>query len=188
MGHKMAFQVCNDQSPRETAADFHPHLRRHKLSFLPFQQRKLSSGCGSRLVKLHYLQSLSHSSADMAPFIDENTSTGPSVSLDSSKIQTSTAKAELFGPETSALLNLHLEDMAFSSQVTEVEKWWSSPRFAGVRRPYTAEQICSARGSLMVPYLSDTLSKKLWSILEERAKVSVTQLVVMGHAGGSALL
>ncbi|KAK2598717.1 hypothetical protein N8I77_012107 [Diaporthe amygdali] len=89
-------------------------------------------------------------------------------------MRTTTAKAEVFGLETSTLLNLHLEDMAFSSQVVEVERWWSSPRFAGIQRPYTAEQICSARGSLVVPYISDTLSKKLWSILEKRAKTRTT--------------
>lgn len=108
----------------------------------------------------------------MTPFIDESISTNPGVSLDFLKFQTTAAKAEVFGSETSALVNLRLEDMAFASQVAEEENWWSSPRFTGVRRPYTAEQICSARGSLAVPYVSDMLSKKLWSILENRAKVS----------------
>lgn len=108
----------------------------------------------------------------MAPFVDENFSTSQTVSVDFSMLQATAAKAETFGLETSALLNLHLEDMAFSSQVAEVEKWWTSPRFSGTQRPYTAEQICSARGSLAVPYASDTFSKKLWSILETRAKVS----------------
>lgn len=108
----------------------------------------------------------------MAPFVDENISTGPGLSVDFSNLQTKLAKAKSFDRETSALLNLHLEEMAFTSQVTEMEKWWSSPRFVGIQRPYTAEQICSARGSLTVPYAGDTLSKKLWSILEERAKVS----------------
>lgn len=123
----------------------------------------------------------------MAPFVDENISTSPSVSVNLSKLQTTAAKAEVFGLETSALLNLHLEDMAFSSQVAEVENWWSSPRFSGIQRPYTAEQICSARGSLMVPYASDTLSKKLWSILEKRAKVSCNQLVVIANSSGPRL-
>lgn len=112
----------------------------------------------------------------MAPFVDENFSTNQNVSVDFSKLQTTAAKADAFGLGTSALLNLRLEDMAFSSQVTEIEKWWSSPRFSGTLRPYTAEQICSARGSLTVPYASDTLSKKLWSLLEARAKVSGTPL------------
>lgn len=119
----------------------------------------------------------------MAPFVDENIPTSPVISVDFSKLQTTAAKAEVFGLETSALLNLHLEDMAFSSQVAEVENWWSSPRFAGIQRPYTAEQICGARGSLVVPYASDALSKKLWSILEKRAKVSCIHLVLVGHTG-----
>lgn len=120
----------------------------------------------------------------MAPFVDDNIPTSPVISVDFSKLQTTAAKAEDFGPETSALLNLHLEDMAFSSQVAEVENWWSSPRFAIVQRPYTAEQICGARGSLMVPYASDALSKKLWSIIEKRAKVSCIHLVLVALTGG----
>lgn len=115
----------------------------------------------------------------MAPFVNEDISTSPSISLDFSKVQKTPAKAEVFGLETSALLNIHLEDMAFSSQVAEVENWWSSPRFAGIQRPYTAEQICGARGNLTVPYASDTLSKKLWCLLEKRAKVSLIQFIVM---------
>lgn len=123
----------------------------------------------------------------MAPFVDENIPTSPVISVDFSKLQTTAAKAEVFGLETSALLNIHLEDMAFSSQVAEVENWWSSPRFAGIQRPYTAEQICGARGSLVVPYASDALSKKLWSILEKRAKVSCIHLVGVAVAGGPPL-
>lgn len=111
----------------------------------------------------------------MAPFVDENISTGPGVSMDFPKLQSKLAKGKSFDRETSALLSLHLEEMAFTSQVTEMEKWWSSPRFVGIQRPYTAEQICSARGSLTVTYAGDTLSKKLWSLLEERAKVSRIQ-------------
>jgi hypothetical protein len=107
----------------------------------------------------------------MAPFVDENICAGPGTYVNFSKLDTS-AKAKTFGHETSVLLNLHLEEMAFTSQVAEMEKWWSSPRFVSIERPYTAGQICSARGSLTVPYASDTLSKKLWSILEEKAKVS----------------
>lgn len=119
----------------------------------------------------------------MAPFVDENISTSPSISLDFSKVQKTAAKAEVFGLKTSALLNIHLEDMAFSSQVAEVENLWSSPRFAGIQRPYTAEQICGARGNLTVPYTSDTLSKKLWCLLEKRAKVSRIRLIVVAHTG-----
>lgn len=124
----------------------------------------------------------------MAPFVDENISTGPGVSVDFSKLQTKLAKTKSFDRETSALLNLHLEEMAFTSQVTEMEKWWSSPRFVGIQRPYTAEQICGARGNLTVPYAGDTLSKKLWSILEERTKVSSVQYGVAAHTIGSERL
>lgn len=79
----------------------------------------------------------------------------------------------LSSEERSAIVDLYLEDATFAAEVEDVEKWWSSPRFAGIKRPYTAEQICSKRGSLKVQYVSDAMSKKLWDILMKRVKVIV---------------
>lgn len=37
-------------------------------------------------------------------------------------------------------------------------------------RPYTAAQVVSKRGTVAQQYLSDLLAKKLWTILEQKAK------------------
>lgn len=41
-------------------------------------------------------------------------------------------------------------------------------RYAGLVRPYTAEQVVSKRGTLPISYPSDVLGKKLWAVLEQR--------------------
>jgi len=45
-----------------------------------------------------------------------------------------------------------------------------SPRFARVKRPYTAEQVVSKRGSVHISYPSDILAKKLWRIFSQHAE------------------
>jgi hypothetical protein len=47
-----------------------------------------------------------------------------------------------------------------------------SPRFARVKRPYTAEQVVSKRGSIPISYPSDILAKKLWHIFSRHAENS----------------
>ncbi|KAG1139294.1 hypothetical protein G6F37_011859 [Rhizopus arrhizus] len=58
------------------------------------------------------------------------------------------------------------ELIAFQNEVEKVKQWWSSPRFALVKRPYTAESIVSKRGTFPTAYRSDVQAKKLWSILQ----------------------
>lgn len=60
------------------------------------------------------------------------------------------------------------EDAAFAAEVAQVKQWWSESRWRYTKRPFTAEQIVSKRGSLKIEYPSNTLSKKLWGILEKR--------------------
>ncbi|CAG8537970.1 7891_t:CDS:2 [Ambispora leptoticha] len=62
------------------------------------------------------------------------------------------------------------EQAAFDYEVKEVERWWQSPRFAKVKRPYTAEQIVSKRGTIKQQYASDTQAKKLWKLFERHHK------------------
>ena len=57
------------------------------------------------------------------------------------------------------------EQAAFRKEVEAVEKWWKSPRFAHVKRPYTAAQVVSKRGTLPIQYPSDAQGKKLWALL-----------------------
>ncbi|EFX01352.1 isocitrate lyase [Grosmannia clavigera kw1407] len=60
------------------------------------------------------------------------------------------------------------EDKVFAAEVEQVKKWWSEPRWRQTKRPFTAEQIVSKRGTLKIEYPSNALSKKLWDILEKR--------------------
>ncbi|KZT42664.1 isocitrate lyase [Sistotremastrum suecicum HHB10207 ss-3] len=62
------------------------------------------------------------------------------------------------------------ERAQFQSEVKQVEQWWKSPRFARVRRPYTAAQVVSKRGTLPISYPSNEMGKKLWRVLEKHAQ------------------
>jgi len=62
------------------------------------------------------------------------------------------------------------EQRRFREQVAAVERWWTSPRFARVKRPYTAEQVVSKRGTLPISYPSDVQAKKLFALLETHFK------------------
>lgn len=39
-------------------------------------------------------------------------------------------------------------------------------RFRRVKRPYTAEQVVSKRGTLPIQYPSNVMAKKLWTTLD----------------------
>ncbi|KKZ66546.1 isocitrate lyase [[Emmonsia] crescens] len=62
------------------------------------------------------------------------------------------------------------EDALFDEQVKAVREWWSSPRFEGIKRPYSAEAVVSKRGSLQQTYPSSIMARKLFNLLNERAK------------------
>lgn len=62
----------------------------------------------------------------------------------------------------------------YKAQITELQSWMSSPRFAGIFRPYDANQVFAARNSPSVPPMTtsfaNTQAKKLWSLLSEHYK------------------
>lgn len=60
------------------------------------------------------------------------------------------------------------EDALFAQQVEDVKQWWSSPRYEGIKRPYTAEDVVSKRGALQQTYPSSLMARKLFNILKER--------------------
>ncbi|KAI1816119.1 isocitrate lyase [Poronia punctata] len=60
------------------------------------------------------------------------------------------------------------EDALYQSQIKDVEAWWSSPRFAGIKRPYTAADVVSKRGSQMQSYPSSVMARKLFNLIKER--------------------
>lgn len=64
-----------------------------------------------------------------------------------------------------------MEDEIFSQEVEQVKQWWSDSRWRYTKRPFTAEQIVSKRGTLKIEYPSNAQSKKLWKIMEHRFQV-----------------
>ena len=62
------------------------------------------------------------------------------------------------------------EEELFNTQVREVQEWWAIPRYKGIRRPYTAEDVVSKRGTLPQSYPSSVMARKLFNLLEDRAR------------------
>ncbi|KAL7965316.1 methylisocitrate lyase [Trichoderma sp. SZMC 28014] len=60
------------------------------------------------------------------------------------------------------------EDALYEAQVKEIEEWWASPRFAGIRRPYSAADVASKRGSQYFKYPSSVMATKLFNLIRER--------------------
>lgn len=60
------------------------------------------------------------------------------------------------------------EDSLFDAQVQDVQKWWASPRYQGIKRPYSAEDVVTKRGTLQQVYPSSLMAGKLFSLLKER--------------------
>ncbi|KHJ31678.1 putative isocitrate lyase [Erysiphe necator] len=60
------------------------------------------------------------------------------------------------------------EESLYYQQVKEVEKWWASPRYHGIKRSYTAEDVVSKRGSQLHSYTSSVMARKLFNLVKER--------------------
>jgi isocitrate lyase len=60
------------------------------------------------------------------------------------------------------------EDRLYEATVHEIEAWWASPRFAGIKRPYSAEDVASKRGTQKVQYPSSVMAQKLFNLIRER--------------------
>lgn len=57
----------------------------------------------------------------------------------------------------------------FKRAVEEVQAFFDSPRFAGIKRPYTAASVVAKRGSMpATPPQSSLMADKLWSLLRHR--------------------
>ncbi|KAH8929004.1 isocitrate lyase [Atractiella rhizophila] len=63
------------------------------------------------------------------------------------------------------------EDETFRREVAEVEKWFNSPRFSKLRkRPYSAADVVSKRGTIRQTYPSNVMGQKLYELLSKRAQ------------------
>lgn len=60
------------------------------------------------------------------------------------------------------------EDRLYEATVHEIEAWWASPRFAGIKRPYSAEDVATKRGTQKVQYPSSVMAQKLFNLIRER--------------------
>lgn len=60
------------------------------------------------------------------------------------------------------------EDALYEAQVKEVEAWWSSSRYKGIQRPYSAADVVSKRGSQTISYPSSVMARKLFNLIRER--------------------
>lgn len=62
----------------------------------------------------------------------------------------------------------------YKSNIAELDAWLSSPRFANLYRPYSAEQVFAARNSPSVPPMTHTFAntqaRKLWHLLKEHQR------------------
>lgn len=61
------------------------------------------------------------------------------------------------------------EDALFDQQVEHVKKWWAASRYNGIKRPYSAEDVVSKRGTLQQTYPSSLMASKLFNLLKQRA-------------------
>ncbi|CAM9390541.1 unnamed protein product, partial [Ectocarpus sp. 8 AP-2014] len=52
--------------------------------------------------------------------------------------------------------------------VEATKRWWGSPRFRYTKRPFSAEEVVSLRGTLPETYPSDIQARKLWELLEKK--------------------
>ncbi|KAF7954131.1 hypothetical protein EAE96_005263 [Botrytis aclada] len=60
------------------------------------------------------------------------------------------------------------EDELYEQQIKEVETWWNSPRYEGIKRPYSAVDVVSKRGSQQQSYPSSVMARKLFNLIKER--------------------
>jgi isocitrate lyase len=61
------------------------------------------------------------------------------------------------------------EDVLYSEQISQVENWWNSERYTGIKRPYSAEDVVSKRGALQQTYPSSLMARKLFNLFKDRA-------------------
>lgn len=62
------------------------------------------------------------------------------------------------------------EDDFFCRQVSDVKSWWNSPRYKAIKRPYSAEDVVTKRGSLEQEFPSSLMARKLFNLLSVRAQ------------------
>ncbi|GMM29977.1 isocitrate lyase 1 [Martiniozyma asiatica (nom. inval.)] len=67
-------------------------------------------------------------------------------------------------------IDIDAEERAFQAEVDAVNKWWSEPRWKGIVRPYSAEEIVKRRSTLKNPNASDAMARKAFDLISEHKK------------------
>src|ERR671917_1542292 len=63
--------------------------------------------------------------------------------------------------------------MLNGSQVAEIERGWEDGRWAGIRRPYAAEDVVRLRGSVRIEHtLARMGAERLWELMQTRDYVA----------------
>ncbi|KUJ23283.1 isocitrate lyase and phosphorylmutase [Mollisia scopiformis] len=60
------------------------------------------------------------------------------------------------------------EDALYEQEIQDVENWWASPRYEGIKRPYSPADVVSKRGSQMQTYPSSVMARKLFDLIKQR--------------------
>ena len=61
------------------------------------------------------------------------------------------------------------EDTLFEQQIKDVQELWDSPRYEGIKRPYSAQDVVSKRGALQQVYPSSLMARKLFNLFQLKA-------------------
>lgn len=61
------------------------------------------------------------------------------------------------------------EDALFDAQVAEIEAWWKTDRYEGIKRPYSAVDVATKRGTQDQSYPSSVMARKLFDLIKERS-------------------
>jgi isocitrate lyase len=77
-----------------------------------------------------------------------------------------------------------MKQATFAEQVAELEHdWANNPRWQGITRPYTAEEVVRLRGSLRESHtLAKTMAERLWELLNSRDYINALGAMSGGQA------
>lgn len=62
------------------------------------------------------------------------------------------------------------EEQYLQSQVDQIKAWWDTPRYKGIKRPYSAKEVAKHRGTLPEFHPSSFQADKLFNLLHQRQK------------------
>ncbi|RBR25353.1 uncharacterized protein FIESC28_01790 [Fusarium coffeatum] len=124
--------------------------------------RRLSPRASQRLI------SASLKPRSCAPLLAIRTISSTSVARMSSLSTHATQPADAFQLLPESQKPGEAEDKLYEATVKEIEAWWASPRYKGIKRPYSAEDVATKRGTQKVQYPSSVMAQKLFNLIRER--------------------